>query len=82
MAAPHISGAISLLWSAIPALRRNIKSTLEILEKTALHQESTQCRSPNKTPNHGKSHFLIILVYGFGTVDVLKAYELALKLNK
>jgi hypothetical protein len=57
MAAPHISGAISLLWSAIPALRRNIKGTLEILEKTAIHQESTQCRSPMKTPNHGKSNF-------------------------
>eukprot|EP01080_Neovahlkampfia_damariscottae_P002266 gene2266-2440_t len=66
MAAPQISGAIALLWSGIPKLRRKIKLTWKILEKTALHQESIWCKSESKTPNN---------VYGYGTVNVLKALE-------
>ena len=71
MAAPHVSGAIALLWSGIPELRRNIKLTWEILEKTALHQESTWCKSESKSPNNA---------YGFGSINVLKAFEYAKEL--
>jgi len=66
MATPTVAGGIALLWNAIPELSRNIDKTTEILEKTALHQPSTECNSTQQSPNN---------VYGYGTVDILKAYE-------
>lgn len=71
MACPHIGGIIALLWSKFDKLRRNVDETIKLLQKVSLKQESTDCKSPNKTPNY---------VYGYGTVDALKAYQLALEL--
>jgi len=43
MASPHITGAIPLLWAAVPTLNRNINQTREILEKTAIRRPDTTC---------------------------------------
>jgi subtilisin family serine protease len=71
MSTPLIAGSIALLWDAVPALNRNIKRTNEVLYQTANHQRTRDCESPKDTPNN---------VYGYGTINVLKAYELATKL--
>jgi len=68
MSTPTVAGAISLLWSAVPKLKRDIATTNKILLETSLKQESTQCNSPSKTPNY---------VFGHGTINILKAYEKA-----
>ena len=73
MAAPHVAGTIALLWNALPELKRNVKLTKEILAKSALHQESKDCKSEQSSPNN---------VYGFGSINVLKAYEIGKKMLK
>jgi serine protease AprX len=65
MAAPHVAGCFALLWSAVPALKGKIQQTQAIFEKTALRQSTTECESPQGVPNN---------VYGYGTIDVHKAY--------
>lgn len=57
-----MNGAITLLWSAIPELRRNIPKTIEIFQKTALHQTSTDCDSNGGSPNNGISIKGILLI--------------------
>src|SRR5439155_19055108 len=42
MAAPHVAGAVALLWSAFPNIRGNIEYTQSILEQTALHLTNGQ----------------------------------------
>jgi len=76
MACPHVAGVIALLWSANAGLRRNILATRRVLEATAgdrLSQETLECSSPTRYPNN---------LYGYGTVNVLKAVELAEKLDQ
>lgn len=72
MAAPHLNGAIGLLWSAFPKLQRRIKETLEILYLSAKHQETAECGKEKKSPNN---------VYGYGTVNIYEAYKVAKKLG-
>jgi len=71
MASPCLAGSVGLLWSAVPRLARNIDTTIEIFAKTSKKQPSNECSS-NGTPNN---------VYGHGTIDVLKAYEEAIRLG-
>jgi serine protease AprX len=69
MAAPHVAGAVALIWSAFPALRGNVNLTETLLEQSALHLTTTQgCGgdSPSAVPNN---------VYGYGLVNVLAAYN-------
>jgi hypothetical protein len=67
MAAPHVSGAVALLWSAFPHIRGNVDYTEAILEQSAVHLTSTQlCGTNNGVPNN---------VYGFGRIDLLAAYN-------
>jgi serine protease AprX len=63
MATPHISGAIALLWSAIPGLRHQLTASRDALNNSAVHIASTQCGDPGP-PNN---------VYGWGRVDILAA---------
>lgn len=72
MAAPHLNGVVGLLWSAIPRLSRKIPETLEIIYKTAKHQPSKDCNSPQETPNY---------TFGYGTIDVYAAYNMARKMG-
>ena len=65
MAAPHVAGAVALVWSAEPALRDQIDQTEQVLNTTALPRYSTQCGDPPGTvPNN---------VYGWGRLNVLAA---------
>jgi serine protease AprX len=70
MAAPHVAGAVALLWSAFPALRRDVFATQVLLETTATPFPSPGqlCGSdtPTSVPNN---------VYGYGLLDVLAAYN-------
>jgi len=63
MAAPHISGAMALLWSAIPSRKNQIESSRTALNITAHHIASTDCGRAGP-PND---------VYGWGRVDILVA---------
>jgi serine protease AprX len=62
-ATPHISGAIALLWSAIPGLRNQIDASRAALDDAAVHIDSTLCGDAGP-PNN---------VYGWGRVDILAA---------
>lgn len=65
MAAPHVAGAVALLWSAHPAYRNEITLTEQLLSQSAMHISSTACGSsdwPNNT-------------YGYGQLDVAAAVE-------
>jgi len=71
MSTPLVAGCLALFWSAVPRLSRNIEKTMEIFERTAKHQTSTDCGSTG-FPNN---------VYGYGSIDVLKAYQSAKELG-
>ncbi len=70
MAAPHVAGAVALLWSAVPTLTGQIDPTEQVLLKSAVPVEFAQCADGTTpvVPNH---------TYGFGRLDVLAAVELA-----
>ncbi len=62
MAAPHVAGAVALLWSANPELRRDLQRTAFALESTAVNVIDTTCGgAPGGDPNN---------VYGEGLLDV------------
>jgi serine protease AprX len=63
MAAPHVAGAMALLWSAHPELQNEINPSRAVLNNTAVHIASTQCGEAGP-PNN---------VYGWGRVDILAA---------
>ena len=63
MAAPHIAGAMALLWSAIPGLQNQIDPSRAALNNAAVHIASTQCGGAG-SPNN---------VSGWGRVDILAA---------
>src|SRR5216110_950327 len=65
MATPHISGAMALLWSALPALRHQITASRDAINNTAVHIASTLCGTAGP-PNN---------VYGWGRVDILAAVQ-------
>jgi serine protease AprX len=63
MAAPHVAGAVALVWSAHPAYRREITFTEDLLNDAAVHLISTECGS-NGWPNN---------TFGYGRLDVAAA---------
>jgi serine protease AprX len=63
MAAPHIAGAMALLWCARPNFRHDINASRTALDNAAHFISSTQCGSAGP-PNN---------VAGWGRVDVLPA---------
>ena len=63
MATPHISGAMALLWSAIPSLKNQIAASRTAMNNAAHFISSTQCGDPGP-PNN---------VYGWGRVDIFAA---------
>ncbi len=69
MAAPHVAGAVLLLWSGIPGLRYNVDRTERLIEKTALPLTNAQgCGGYSSTavPNP---------VYGYGLLNINAAYQ-------
>jgi subtilisin family serine protease len=74
MAGPHVAGAVALLVSARPQLRGQVDVLENLLEQSAIKTNADKiCDSVaiNQTPNN---------TFGYGRINVLKAYELALKL--
>jgi serine protease AprX len=67
MAAPHVAGAIALLWSAHPELRQQIADTETIVNGSAAAVSDTSCGGP-PVPNN---------VYGFGRINIKTAVDLA-----
>ena len=63
MATPHISGAMALLWSAIPSLQNQIQASRDALDNSAVFISSTQCGAAGP-PNN---------VYGWGRVNIATA---------
>ncbi len=63
MATPHISGAMALLWCALPSLRHQITASRDALDNAAVHIASTLCGDAGP-PNN---------VYGWGRVDIFAA---------
>jgi subtilisin family serine protease len=64
MAAPHIAGAVALLWSANPALIGDYDSTYALLRDTAQQRSDTRCGDAPGAPNN---------IYGQGRIDVFTA---------
>jgi subtilisin family serine protease len=64
MAAPHVAGAIALLWSARPALANQITATEDALNAAATHIVVTDTCGSTGWPNN---------IYGYGRLDVLAA---------
>ena len=53
MARPHIAGAVALLWSARPGLRKNISSSRALFDRAAVHILDGVCDGgPPVTPNN------------------------------
>jgi subtilisin family serine protease len=71
MATPLVAGVILQLWQAFPQLDRKLKETNEILYKSAIHTKSRDCESRQDTPNN---------VYGHGTIQAEKAFEIAMEM--
>ncbi|MGH9364440.1 MAG: S8 family serine peptidase [Thermoanaerobaculia bacterium] len=72
MAAPHVSGAVALIWSAAPWLAGRVPETEEILRATAVHLTSNeQCGGipGSSVPNP---------IFGWGRIDVAAAVSAAL----
>lgn len=71
MAAPHVGGAVVLLWSAVPALRGDVDVTERLLEASAVRLTTTEgCGGDTaaSVPNN---------TFGYGRIDVLAAYRAA-----
>ena len=63
MATPHISGAMALLWSAIPSLQHQIQASRDALNSTTVQIQDAECGDPTP-PNN---------VYGWGRVNIAAA---------
>ena len=70
MAAPHVAGAVALLWDAVPELVGDVTATRAILDGSARDVRDTSCGGTTDDNN----------VWGEGKLDVLAAYRLATKL--
>ncbi len=67
MAAPHLAGAIALLWSAAPSLVGDIDATWALLDGTATDSDSTGCGGTADDNN----------VFGEGRLDALALIQAA-----
>jgi len=74
MAAPHVTGVVALLWSARPALVRNIAETKVILQNSANHAVTV---SPAQTCGGTSSSQIPNNSFGYGHVDALAAVTTA-----
>ncbi|GAB3158363.1 hypothetical protein GCM10027059_03000 [Myceligenerans halotolerans] len=67
MAAPHVTGAVAVLWSAVPSLIGDIPATRDLLDASAVDHADDECGG---TPENNN-------VYGEGDLDVLALVEAA-----
>ncbi|GAB2464101.1 carboxypeptidase regulatory-like domain-containing protein [Xylanimonas ulmi] len=67
MAAPHLAGAVALLWSYAPSLVGDIEGTKALLDQTAVDVDDTSCGGTAADNN----------VWGEGKLDVVALLEAA-----
>ncbi|WP_230688700.1 S8 family serine peptidase [Micromonospora sp. WMMC415] len=67
MAAPHLAGAIALLWSAAPALVGDVAATRALLDNSAVDKADAQCGGTTDDNN----------VFGEGRLDALALLDAA-----
>ncbi|WP_275002234.1 carboxypeptidase regulatory-like domain-containing protein [Promicromonospora iranensis] len=67
MAAPHLAGAVALLWSAAPALIGDIEGTQALLDQAAVDTDDTTCGGTADNNN----------VWGEGKLDVAALIDAA-----
>ncbi|SDH34824.1 Serine protease, subtilisin family [Sinosporangium album] len=68
VASAHVAGAVALLWSAAPSLKRDLTATRELLNRTAVDVNDTSCGGTAAKNN----------TYGEGRLDVHAAVREAL----
>lgn len=68
MAAPHVAGAVALLWSARPELRGQIELTENLLNDSATRVLSAECGDARDVPNNA---------FGYGQLHIKAAVDLA-----
>ena len=69
MAAPHVVGAVALLWSADPTLIGKITETTEVLQKTAepkTHSQTCGGVAGSEVPNN---------TFGYGIMNIYNAVK-------
>ena len=67
MAAPHVAGAVALLWAEFPELEGDIPATVALLDETAIDTEDSSCGGPiENNPTFGE-----------GQLDLVAAFEAA-----
>jgi len=71
MAGPHVVGVVALIWSARPALVRNIAATKTLLQNTANPAVTVASQTCGGTP----STQIPNNSFGYGRVDALAAYN-------
>lgn len=69
MAAPHVAGAVALLWSVVPDLRHRVSETEGVLTRSAHPRPSGDCRSSARARKNN--------IYGYGELKVGDAVEAA-----
>ncbi|RBQ18058.1 peptidase [Spongiactinospora rosea] len=67
MASPHVAGAVALIWSAAPSLRRDVAATRALLDGSAIDTPDDQCGGTPQDNN----------VYGEGRLDAYAAVQAA-----
>lgn len=67
MAAPHVSGAVALLWSCNNYLKGNVSLTAALLQGSAASKSADTCGTFPAGGNY---------TYGYGILDVLKAGQM------
>jgi len=67
MAAPHVAGAVALLWSHSPSLIGDIEATKDLLNRTAVDTDNTTCGGTAANNN----------VFGEGKLDVMALLDAA-----
>jgi subtilisin family serine protease len=77
MAAPHVAGAVALLWSALPGLRGDVGRTETILKLSALHLMP----DANRLCGNDRAASIPNNQFGYGELDVLAAYNFKLSEN-
>ncbi|GAA1876404.1 S8 family serine peptidase [Myceligenerans crystallogenes] len=70
MAAPHVAGAVALLWDAVPALVGDVQRTRALLDDGARDPSTSAALACGGTLDDNN-------VYGEGRLDVARSYQLA-----